>query len=252
MKHAKLALIPPLSLADDTAGDYYMYLPQLMANKSYAAFVDRTNSDSSYTMLDNGAFEGVSTDPRKLIKLAIQSNVNEVVIPDVLGDMKGTINAVEHFYHDTVELRLTTGVGLQYMAVPQGRTIDECMNCISAFDSYNFIGTIGLPKHLVRTVTRTARVQLAAYIRKAFGNRFNIHLLGASPLWPQEIKSARRYNIRGMDTSLPYFFSYYNRSIDQFNGMEEERPSDYFNLPASAFGGRLYDNIQTLQEWCND
>lgn len=248
---AKLALIPPFSLLDEVSGEYYMYLPQLMKSPAYADFVKRTNTEKAYTMLDNGAFEGMKTSATKLVELAIRMNVNEVVIPDVLHDAEGTIKALEEFHHETLQLRITSAVGLKYMAVPQGRTIIECMDCLEEFAKYHFVTTVGLPKHLVRTVTRTARVQLASYIRTKWGSRFEIHLLGGSPIWPQEIRSARRYDVRGMDTSLPYFYAYYNTRIGR--AMREERPEAYFVRTREEFNlDLLYENVHALWGWCSD
>lgn len=247
----KLALIPPFSMMDEVSGGYYMYLPQLMKSSHYVDFIRRTNVNGAYTMLDNGAFEGVETSPRDLIELAVRMDVDEIVIPDAMQDMKGTIDAADHFYSTTTDLRLGRAVGLKYMAVPQGHTIEECMNCIDAFAGFTFINTIGLPKHLIRTVTRTARTQLAAYIRRKYGDRFEIHMLGASPLWPQEIKSARRYNIRGMDTSLPYFYAFYNRSIE--DRCSNERPEAYFVRTREEFNyDVLLENVHALSGWCRD
>lgn len=229
---------------------YYMYLPQLMVWRPYENWVFRTNTNAAYTMLDNGAFEGALTDANKLIDMAAKLSINEVAIPDVMGDLEGTVKALQRFDDETRAARIVHGTRLRYMGIVQGSTIDECMDCVNEIAQYSYISTIALPKILMRKMARTARIQLAAYIRKVYGDRYDIHLLGASPLWPQEIKAARRYDIRGIDTSLPYFYAYYDKDISE--AMDDERPEGYFNLSPSSFSDILDSNLQKFWEWCND
>lgn len=247
---SRLALIPPLSMLRDYMSlNYFLYLPQLMSHPDYHDYVKRTAGRSAYTILDNGAFEDELTDPHKLVYLATRYEINELVIPDALRDMAQTLYLLEDFLERTEQQRKHTPYRLSLMAVVQGCTMDECMNCIREFAKHKEITALALPKHLARTVSRTARLQLMNYIEASHGDTYRVHLLGGLPQYPTEVHAAKRYAcFRGMDTSLPFFAAYYNRLI--MFPSEEERPNKYFTLPRTAFNQAALDtNVSTLLEW---
>lgn len=250
----ELALIPPLSMVDDFVGlsgrEYFMYLPELMTRPNYDRFIWRTGSKLCFNILDNGAFEGETLGPDELMDLAQAVQADEVVVPDVLGDGKATIEAIRNFERQTRSRRKSLREQ-RYMGVVQGATVRECVRCIISINNqFPFIRTLGLPKHLVRTVERTARVELAHYIRSMAGPLYDIHLLGTSPLWPDEIREMQEFNIRSMDTSMPFTFAHAIRRIDDGAG-EFERPEAYFDLPKHEFDINLVShNVHTLRSWC--
>src|SRR5688500_6124898 len=137
---SRLALIPPLSLADSVLehdDQYYMYLPEQMQKKEtgsnhplfmntsddvYGRYIWRTRTDLAYTILDNGAFEGMTLTTGNLLSLAKEIGVNEIIIPDVLGSTDGTLQLLEEF---TNEIASHPVQEFQYMAVAQGTTFDD-------------------------------------------------------------------------------------------------------------------------------
>lgn len=250
----QLALIPPLCMSDDfTEGECFLYLPQLMGSATYDRYVWRSNTKLAYTILDNGAFEGVETTPLSLLEMAKNLNVDEVVVSDVLGDFSGTIKAVHHFERMTAALRARMTYSPSYMGVVQGDTMQKCFACVNELIDTPLITTIGLPKHLVRTVEKTARISLTAYIRRKYGD-YPIHFLGGAPQWPEEILYAARRGVRSMDTSMPFVYAYHKDNIFEASGRHvvHERPPEYFRLPKARYPEVYVDtNVKTLQRWAH-
>jgi hypothetical protein len=253
MREHRLALIPPLSLVSRYQGPIngtYMFLPQLFGNPEYDAFAERVAGPDSFVIMDNGAYEAADdfTCPQ-LFELCLQHGVDELVIPDVLGDKEGTLGKLFHFAGSTVRLRHRRK--MRYMLVAQGTTIAECLSCVTeALEMTNFITTVGLPKHLVKTVNENARVVLAGRIAARFPY-LSVHFLGSAPSWPDEI--AHTKNVRSMDTSMPFSFAWHGqRMLNAPADGYYERPANYFNLPAEGFSAELIQtNINQMVEWMN-
>ena len=248
----RLALIPPLSLVSRYGGPIngtYMLLPQLFGNKEYDAFAARIAVPGAHVIMDNGAYEAEDTFTcPELFNLCWQHNVNELVIPDVLGDKEGTLGKLYHFAGSTVRLRHK--YKMKYMLVTQGETVAECLSCVTeALEMTNFITTVGIPKHLVKTVNENARVVLAGRIAARYPF-LEIHFLGSAPSWPDEIAFTK--NVRSMDTSMPFVFAWHEQSMLAPDEGHWERPANYFNLPAEGFSPELIQaNINQMVEWMN-
>ena len=123
---SKLALIPPFCLLDAYSDPgYHLLLPQLLSYEPYREYV-RKIQKGSFTILDNGAFEGDGIDQTSLIDLAVMLNVDEVVVPDTLRDKDTTLAQARDF---SEELMTREGQQLpeKYMAVVQGETLEECI-----------------------------------------------------------------------------------------------------------------------------
>jgi hypothetical protein len=229
-----------------------MLLPQLMVrdDSRYKDFAKRvTTLGTGYVIMDNGAYEAADTFPHaSLVAMAQTQGVDELVIPDVLGSMEGTLGRLHQF--DAATVRIRHKRRLRYMFVAQGRDMSECLESVrQAVEATNFITTIGLPKHLVKTVAGTARVVLAARIHARFPH-LDIHFLGSAPSWPDEILQAN--HVRSMDTSMPFAFAWHGKAMDADVIDGCERPSDYFDRPASEFPAELVQqNINKMVEWMN-
>jgi hypothetical protein len=249
----ELALIPPFSLADDFVDEvYYMYLAPLLGNAIYDRYVWRTTTRLSHNILDNGAFEGEPVPDDRLMLLATSSGLlDEVVVPDVLGDVVGTLEKVRQF--ESVVKSAGAHAPKHYMGVVQGETYTECVECIEQLTEYSYITTLGIPKHLLATVgPKEIRLMLAAYIEERYKRRLSTHFLGSSPIWPSELREAARFNVRSMDTSMPFVFAYYNQRIqDDISFSCMERPPKYFLQPKSAFNNVLWDNISIMRRWAS-
>lgn len=245
-----IALIPPHSMVEDYSGKYYLYLPQLFdTNPKYDRFVETTHKSNSFTILDNGAFEGYTATSREIMDLAIKYNVDELVVPDVIGDCNETLVKIGYFASATKKIRTSMDSPRSYMAVVQGKSFAEAWSMVQAVNqNFPFITTLGIPKHLVKTVGIKTRVDLVRRITSTYGDKYHIHFLGSSPLWPGEIAEVN-YLVRSMDTSMPFVFNFHSKSIAEDMG-DFERPDDYFETFKYQYSPvKLDKNIQQIREW---
>ena len=203
----KLALIPPYArLLDTTKTNYQLCLAHLLGqHQGYtASYSAMCQSKQNYVILDNGAYEGSLVDANELLHLADKFKVNEVVVPDRIKSENVTIEMARTFRRMYVNNPALHPV--KFMFVVQGATWHGVRRCLDWALDQRWIGTIALPRHLLETcMDPTVRLMLAEIIRKESNK--NVHLLGASPLWTEEIVEAGKSGIvRGMDTSMPYVY----------------------------------------------
>ena len=236
----KIALITPIDLLDLAAlSDYHLLLPQLFLNKRYREFYDDV---PGFKILDNGANEDFVTDFRELQDIAHAWSVDEIVVPDILGDCNATIDLARSFekYAQPNDFR--------YVGVAQGRTLSEVVKCITYFEHNEWVSTLALPR-VLNTIHKTQRFNLIEPIAKEY--RFDaIHCLGASS-WIREVVAIDALGIvRGMDTSLPVVLGLDGRSLadDQYI----KRQSGYFDrvVERGSYTWKvIYDNVTRYFEW---
>jgi len=267
----KLALIPPIDMLDLTCEtDMQLMLPQLIDNERYAyTYRQHCKDPDQYVILDNGEAEGVYTPPENLLDTARYFQVNEVIIPDVIGDYIETMRRFEEFvdiidnYEDHFTERLTP---LCFMFVAQGKNEKEVKLAIETALQYDKVSCIALPRHLVKTLSNPeARLRLAKWFEREHGKEgVSIHLLGGAPTHPTEIKMHSWPRIvRSHDTSSPWNFAHAGKTLRL--GNTATRPPDYFDLPDVDFmmplperhdrveksdATYLEKNIRLLKGWC--
>ena len=251
-----LALIPPHAFQMDSVweGATYLFLPQFFKDSNYGYYVRQARKTAMWTILDNGAFEGAETSITDLMQLAKKNNIHEVVLPDVMGNKTMTLDALKQTA--AVLPRVQWGQR-RYMFVVQGTSFKECCDCIKIASAHMFpFTTFALPKHLLRTVAaygdknaKTIRLRLARFIRKLYGDRYNIHFLGASPVWIGEGRHLRDLNVRSMDTSMPYVYAANGWSLLKAASADIvfERQEHYFGIKEGNINADLLaDNINYM------
>jgi hypothetical protein len=128
----------------------------------------------------------------RLIEVATRLNADEIIIPDVVGDMTSTLRSCADFF----QLHPRIDDFFDLMFVPQGDNLDEWKECLQVFLSqtnYAYrVNTIGVPKWL----SEQRWVALSAIPRT-----YQVHFLGCASGWG-EFKGDPR--IRSWDTSLMY------------------------------------------------
>jgi hypothetical protein len=160
---------------------------------------------NQYVILDNGAYEGSLVDAHELLHLTNKYKVDEVVVPDRIKSTNVTVEMARTFrrmYNNSP----TSVRPVKFMFVLQGSTWHDFRRCLDWALEQRWINTIAIPRHTIETcMDPTARLMLAKIVNKESSK--NVHLLGASPLWTEEIKEAANLGfIRGMDTSMPYVY----------------------------------------------
>jgi hypothetical protein len=248
----KLALIPPVSLIDDIfRTDYQLVLPHV-TDERYIEAYRSARKRGDYLILDNGAAEGGIAHLDHLFGIAFDLMVNEIVVPDVLGDYLGTVQEVQTFetylknhQHDFEQFN--------YMAVVQGQNWDEICSLVDFYSQINWVTSLGIPRILCDTLDDAgARVGVIRYVAETYGNRFQIHLLGTNPRYIRELvrfgPELDKWGVRGVDTSAPFNYANCGKFIDHFDSIE--RPGGYFQLDAHHFGRvQVKHNLEVMLEW---
>jgi hypothetical protein len=234
-------------------------LPHLVYDDQYAyAYKHHGNDPHQFVILDNGAAESEDVPLWTLCELVEEFCVDEVVIPDTIGNMLDTIEKAEYFIDMALhELPYRIRGVLEstaFMFVVQGQTMDEFRQSAAFAIEEVAIDTIGIPRHMLVMENGgdgTNRYRLAQWIAERTDKP--IHLLGGNPKFPCEIRDNGHWpeSVRSTDTSSPFNFAFYNKKLR--HGNDCKRPDGYFDLPAEAFEpGTLTYNIRKLKEWTGD
>jgi hypothetical protein len=243
----KLALIPPYKYLKWTnTTDYQLMLPQLLWSERYASrYRAHCDDPEQYVILDNGAAEGEEWSFEQLHIIAEEWGIDEVVLPDVMGDAEATFNQAFDIIGRVKSFPFKVGV------VATGKSPTEALRMIDDLMVYaNRINVIYIPRLLVKEDDIGARLALADAIHSTYPDK-EIHFLGASKYFPEEIQSvARQGFVRGMDTSMPFNYAYARTRQDQ--GLAIERPEDYFQLKFDHFQlETMHYNISLMLGWVN-
>lgn len=248
----KLALIPPIDLLEYTEEtNLQLMLPHLLQRSERYRYIYKRHCEDpgEYVILDNGEAEGVTPDWDYLWSLLREYQPDEFVIPDVIADMRKTIDrAKEWRYKFSSSIEWSNR---KYMFVIQGRTMEEFKESINWALQRDWIDVIGIPRHCIETLNmRDARWLLAANINRR--SKKPIHLLGAAAHFPDEM---HRYDwaaiptVRSTDTSSPFNFAHKGMSLDG-DHLTVRRPENYFHMDLDDFVMDVVDrNVQLLMEW---
>ncbi len=248
----KLALIPPFCHLEDTAKtDYQLMLPHLVSHPEYEKqYMHLCSDPRQFVILDNGVAEGKKIPFREILDIGIRFGVDEIVLPDVMGDAVRTMNAASQaIYQQGVHY------AARYMFVLQGQTYDEVFMTAKYALSFSNVWSLGIPRHLIETIgdpkARWRIVEMLTSHLDVYGaGSRGIHLLGMNPTCPREMEDVPDWlkaKVRGFDTSAPYNFAYWGHSM--MDKVSMKRPKKYFEQPAVEFSPLLVqDNIAYLAE----
>ena len=117
----------------DFISDYqFVLLHKILEDKDYAEMVCDFANNGEFTYLDNSCFElGESLDNDILYEWFQRLEPDFVVLPDVLGDRKRTLERSIEFANDYPDT-IPNG-----MPVIQGATPDEMIDCYNDFTEYS-------------------------------------------------------------------------------------------------------------------
>lgn len=224
----QLAIISPVSGLKQfsSLGNMDMALTHLvLSNDEYAEFYLNRSKQKYFLMLDNSACEMEYTDkgqgwsPEYVLEAAKKIEATELICTDVLYEKDETIACTNDFISF---LKKKNEIGnYSLMAVPQGRTVDEWLDCYLAFAKYPEINTIGLSKLSVPVsflskdkeslcVTEGRKLCIQKLIDEnicpsVFDKQ--IHLLGGDDGTPNELRFQHIYKwVRSCDTSSPTWY----------------------------------------------
>lgn len=211
------SILPVDYLEECKQDDIYMVLLPYLEDKKYASFyINRfAGLYDKFTILDNGAAEGHKPDLKELLDWAQLLQINELILPDCIGNRLETERLVKDALNYIEVLPSSIKNCLRLMAVPQALTFHEWLTQAKMFAELPQIDTIGIPKH-INSLGKSTRLQLAACLlhdKNMLGK--NIHLLGCrdNPYELTEINQFLPGLIRSCDSSLPYMCAHEAKSI---------------------------------------
>lgn len=247
----KVCLIPPRGLEHlALEGNMQMALAiaDYMTNPKLMRTLSTARDRGDHIILDNGAAELNTAAPSPHMMICGKAvNAHEIVLPDVLGDQAMTMKAVDRFLEEIPQVETYHDL----MAVTQGVNMREIKQLVGCFASMPQIKVLGIPRLLMGILGTAARIDIANMIEHAHPGRFQIHLLGANPLWPVEIRHAAKYasHIRSVDTSLPFNYALAGVSLRGNAPQIVYRTPDYFTSAKKPQEGLVLDNIKVIMEW---
>lgn len=125
---------------------------------------------------------------------------NVVVLPDVIGDALATINLVQAFEEEFVKRAVYTGI--EFMYVPQGKSLDEYVKSLEYITHRDWITWIGLPRDALKFDGIHSREQLI-YPSKILCRGKKIHLLGFSDDVMDDFMCCAHPEVIGIDSAVP-------------------------------------------------
>lgn len=199
--------------------DYAMILAHLLEKGLYDYSALNRNR---YIIMDNGAYEKskVSNSMFDLVALANKSNVivDEIVIPDSIGDYEETLNLYKNNYNAMFSYR----DDYNFMYVVHARNYDDLADAIKMVNNEPYVHlTLGIPKN--SKINRTSDKAIELY-RKC---SVPIHFLGIKESFDELIKV--KNVIRSCDSvQLVYLTRDY--SVQDKNLISKKRQEPVINL----------------------
>lgn len=253
----KSILIPPIPNLDISQGrPFHLLLSHLAENPDYAEFYKAERRAGSYLILDNGAHEFQSGEgPSRLLDLAEDLKVQELVVPDYLFDADQTVEkakkALEWF--STVGRERFALLDPRLMIVPQGNSFYSWKRCLhhltevfyefQARDPSTFWRTpvIGVSKDYEEFPGGLPRLLDKVIIPHAISMNSPIHMLGwGRKLWDLKIV-AKEFGsfIRTVDSAKPFVYAMSDIRLESESDQVPPyplRPKDYFSRGLRSIG----------------
>lgn len=157
----------------------------------------------NYKIMDNGVYENPENKPadaHDIMQIAQELDVDEIILPDVIRDIRSTMQVLRDFFDVTSRQERN---GFKLMAVPQGENPSEWCACYSnIIEEYPEVKVIGIPVWLEKAFRM--RVQTVYYLLRRGNWSYNheYHLLGLD--YYGELWAYPKNLIRSVDTSLPF------------------------------------------------
>jgi hypothetical protein len=253
----RLALIPPKGFEQSALkSNIHLTLAHLTDYEYWVPYFE-AKQRGDYIIVDNGAAEDMMVERELLLQTAIDISADEVVLPDVFYDREGTLAAIAEFFKG-----LPNDLGFKYMGVVQGTKSSDPYQILQAYANDPGIKTIGIPRHWIDTRDNEyARFNICEMVEQLeLVDRFEVHLLGASPRWPGEVlRIGREFPwLRSIDTSLPFSYTINSMRLENnkwadFKTASErvDRPNKYFDEVPTLNRDLLESNLNTYMEWAH-
>ena len=247
----QVATIVPTPYLKLTKRDqYFMCLAHLvLKDDTYGEFFFDRAREGKFVIMDNGAAEHAQPTVEELLHAMSKVHPSEVVLSDVLFNKDATLRST--FESLTFYLEEIGKEVVQFMAVPQGNTFEEWVECARELCLCPDIHTIGVSKFITNQFGDNARLLAVEALQPFIGDK-DIHLLGcwADPLEPVTIDrycwSHQFKAPRGVDSGIAYAFSMKGLTM-----LQAPRPQDEIEFhKAKATIELLSHNIDIWKMCC--
>lgn len=210
-KRPKLAHILPRDLLEMTVNNqYHMSLAHLViSDEKYRNFYKRMVACGRYVLMDNGAAEGAQLRNEELLKCWIALRPTELILPDTLCDKDDTLRKVG----EAIPYFKSWGVDSYFMAVPQGKTLEEWCECARELINLPEVHSLGISKFLtIQTGDPEVRYKAVEFLSRELKvqNRpdIEVHLLGCDAGASEPLRIFQHFDfVRGCDTALAYIYA---------------------------------------------
>ena len=223
MKLAHISTINTLKTIS-ASGDIQFCLAPYCNNKDYKKYFMQTKD---YVLLDNGVAENILIPNEELVNLAIEMKVNELIIPDVIGDYHKTKEQREDFLNKYYDKLLRNNIKIQ--TVVQGQNIKEYVKCLNEIENDDRIDIIGIPFRMNYCYNKNlTKEENQCFNRlnflKIYITKKPIHCLGCNlPIEIRGIKELNLDNVRSIDSKIMARYGINNQIFDWNDKVKPEK-----------------------------
>jgi hypothetical protein len=271
----KIALIPPIPDLDRCPRTgFHLILAHLLHEEEYTRFYQVRRKAGDYLILDNGAHElGVSLKEGELLTLCRQLRAQELVLPDVLFDRRGTVERTKRMLKYIVNPNgwrhfLSAGAP-RFMLVPQGTDRADWAMCLKhlleVWDEYS----AKTPVKLANPVIGISKdyddwkgglaYLIGHYVEPLLridGRQFDVHCLGwPNNLWAiAKVKRNQPY-VRSTDSAKPFVYAKNGITLEPGGPIPKypRRDANYFKEPLSPLQWKIAErNMLVYQAAATD
>lgn len=255
-------ILPTPLLGAMPKNDYHMCLFQVVKDNPVYANYYKSLAMNKFTIMDNGAAEGVNPTPEELIEVYPLVEPNEIVLPDIVGDTTETLKRTYYAYDYYVDRDLHRKY--QFMAVPQGQTFADWKQCLWEMLLLTEVTTIGVSKFVSKLFAdemgqgANVRLECVHEILLQAGElqrEVQIHLLGCwdNPAEVGEISRVYGDRVRGTDSGIAYVYSRNNERIDGRTPRPDNEEIDFHKGNLKDYQMQLlFDNIRMWELLCQE
>jgi hypothetical protein len=251
-----LAFIAPVNHVNEISslGDIdYCLAPYVKKHASYFNYFKNRIENKGYVIIDDTIAEnGGTLDMADLVKIAIQLQVSEIVIPDVIGDYEKSKKMREKFldvfYNDLKKNKI------KIMGVIQGKNLFEYLQALEEIEDDDRINVVGIPFRIkFASFNDMTKDSENMYNRICFIRMFTIskpvHLLGCN--LAEELvllKDNTTSNIRSCDSKL---MTRYGKAEQIFEYNHTSKPSVKLNMDESLNKYQVEYAIKNIEKLKN-
>lgn len=257
----KVALIPPTQRGEwaemgEERQKAFLLLPQLFVYPQYADWARglRLRYPEALIIMDNGAAEGERVKSSRLIELAVDCNVTELVMPDTLMDLEDTMDRVNRFVRLWRSYEFEPWVRQPKLAgVLQGNNMSQFIKCAMFYDTIPEVDIVHAPRLMNNVMGARGRLSFVENLFSYLTPHYTqVHCLG-SALWCREAAALQAVpQVRSMDTSLPIYLGLLGYDISKVpNDIWIPRPEGYFEMNETTHTRLVEHNIMTFLGWAS-